>query len=67
MVHCPAMTEKLLNIIILGGGKGAKFPSGTWRCNDVVLTSMGRNDVTFRRDVPNRFLINQCQIITFFI
>ena len=31
---------------------------------------MRRNDVTstsFRRHVPTRFLINQCQIITFFI
>ena len=40
----------------------AKFP--------VVLTSMRRNDVastTFRRHVPTRFLINQCQIITFLI
>ena len=34
------------------------------------MTSMRRNDVTstsFRRHVPNRFLINQCQIITFLI
>ena len=31
---------------------------------------MRRNDVastSFRRHVPTRFLINQCQIITFFI
>ena len=37
---------------------------------DVVLTSMRRNDVastSFRRHVPTRFLINQCQIITFLI
>ena len=36
----------------------------------VALTSMRRNDVastSFRRHVPTRFLINQCQIITFFI
>ena len=35
---------------------------------DVVLTLMRRNDVSatsFRRHVPTRFLINQCQIITF--
>ena len=34
------------------------------------MTSMRRNDVastSFRRHVPNRFLINQCQIITFII
>ena len=34
------------------------------------MTSMRRNDVTstsFHRHVPNRFLINQCQIITFLI
>ena len=34
------------------------------------MTSMRRNDVTstsFRRHVPNRFLMNQCQIITFLI
>ena len=34
------------------------------------MTSMRRNDVastSFRRHVPTRFLINQCQIITFCI
>ena len=34
------------------------------------MTSMRRNDVastSFRRHVPNRCLINQCQIITFLI
>ena len=46
---------------ILGGPRGAKFPAGTWRRrNDVASTS-------FRRHVPTRFLINQCQIITFLI
>ena len=40
-----------------GGGGGAKFPAG---CNDVTSTS-------FRCNVPTRFLINQCQIITFLI
>ena len=51
---------------ILGGPRGAKFPEA----HDVVTTSMRRNDVastSFRRHVPNRFLINQCQIITFLI
>ena len=40
------------------------------QANDVVMTSMRRNDVastSFRRHVPTRFLINQCQIITFLI
>ena len=51
---------------ILGGGKGAH----SQQAHDVVLTSMRRNDVTstsFRRHVPIRFLINQCQTITFLI
>ena len=37
---------------------------------DVVTTSMRHNDValtSFRRHVPTRFLINQCQVITFLI
>ena len=40
------------------------------QAHDVVVTSMRRNDVastSFRRRVPIRFLINQCQIITFLI
>ena len=40
------------------------------QARDVVLTSMRRNDVasmSFRRHVPTRFLINQCQINTFLI
>ena len=48
---------------ILGRGGGANFQ----QAHDVVLTSMRRNDValtSFRRHVPTRFLINQCQIIT---
>ena len=61
---------------ILGGGrqgleywwaKGGQIPSRH-------ITSMRRNDVesmslstSLRRHVPTRFLINQCQIITFFI
>ena len=38
--------------------------------HDIVLMSMRRNDVAstlFRRHVPTRFLINQCQKITFLI
>ena len=49
---------------ILGGQGGPNSK----QAHDVVITSMGRNDVastSFRRHVPNRFLINQCQIITF--
>ena len=49
-----------------GGARGAK----SQHAHDVVLTSMRRNDVTstsFRRHVPTRFLIKQCQIITFLI
>ena len=60
---------------ILGGGQGLEYWGGQGGPNSqqahyVVLTSMRRNDVastSFRRHVPTRFLINQCQIITFFI
>ena len=47
-----------------GGGANSQ------QAHDVVMTSMRRNDVastSFRRHVPTRFLINQCQIITFII
>ena len=40
------------------------------QAHGVVMTSMRRNDVasmSFRRHVPTRFLINQCQIITFLL
>ena len=40
------------------------------QAHDVVLTSMQRSDVastSFRRHVPTRILISQCQIITFLI
>ena len=58
-----------------GGGQGLEYWGGQGRPNsqqthDVVTTSMRRYDVTstsFRRHVPTRFLINQCQIITFLI
>ena len=52
---------------ILGGAKGGP---NSQQAHDVVTTSMRRNDVastSFRRHVPTRFLINQCQIITFLI
>ena len=50
------------------GGQGLEYRGA--KAYDVVMTSMRRNDVTltsFRRHVPTRFLINQCQIITFLI
>ena len=50
-----------------GGGKGGP---NSQQAHDVVTTSMRRNDVastSFRRHVPARFLINQCQIVTFLI
>ena len=50
---------------ILGGG-GQEGPNSQ-QAHDVTM-SMRRNDVastSFRRHVPTRFLINQCQIITF--
>ena len=40
------------------------------QAHDVVTTSMRRNDValtSFQRHVTTKNLINQCQIITFFI
>ena len=57
------------------GGQGLEYWGGqggpnSQQAHDVVMTSMRRNDVastSFRRHVPNRFLINQCQIITFLI
>ena len=60
---------------ILGGGARFRIlwgPRGgganSQQAHDVVMTSMRRNDIastSFRRHVPNRFLINQCQIIAF--
>ena len=52
----------------MGGGQGGG--PNSQQAHDVVTTSMRRNDVawtSFRRRVPIRFLINQCQIITFLI
>ena len=53
---------------IFGGPRGGG--ANSQQAHDVVTTSMRRNDVastSFRRRVPIRFLINQCQIITFLI
>ena len=53
---------------ILGGG--ARGGTNSQQAHDVVMTSMRRNDVassSFRRHVPTRLLINQCQTITFLI
>ena len=55
------------------GGQGLEYWGGQGGMNsqqthDVVLTSMRCNDVastSIRRHVPTRFLITQCQIITF--
>ena len=50
------------------GGQGGG--ANSQQAHDVVTTSMRRNDVastSFRRRVPTRFLINQCQIITFLL
>ena len=51
---------------ILGGQGGPN----SQQAHDVEMTSMRRRYVastSFRRHVPNRFLINQCQIIAFLI
>ena len=58
-----------------GGGQGleywgAKGGANSQQAHDVVMTSMQRNDVastSLRRHVPNKFLINQCQILAFLI
>ena len=49
---------------------GARGGPNSQQAHDVITTSMQRNDVastSFPRRVPFRFLINQCQIITFLI
>ena len=60
-----------------GGGQGLEYwgakrggRANSQQAHGVVTTSMRRNDVastSFRRHLPTRFLINQCQIITFLI
>ena len=53
-----------------GGGRGG---ANSQQAHDVVTTSMRRNkrndvaSTSFRRHVPTKILINQCQIITFLI
>ena len=49
-----------------GGGQGGP---NSQQAHDVVMASMRHNvaSTSFRRHVPTRFLINQCQIITFLI
>ena len=51
---------------ILGGHGGG---ANSRQAHDVVTTLMRRNvaSTSFRRHVPTRFLINQCQTITFLI
>ena len=61
----------------MGGGQGLEYLGvgvqggpNSQQAHDVVTTSMQRNDIastSFRRHVPTRVLINQCQIITFLI
>ena len=61
---------KIKNIRAGGGGGGGKGGPISQRAHDIVLMSMRRNDVastSFRRHVSTRFLINQCQRITFLI
>ena len=51
----------------MGGPRGG---ANSQQAHDVIMTSMRRNDVdatSFRRHVLTRFLINQCQIITFIL
>ena len=52
--------------ILGGGGQGG---ANSQQVHDVVMTSMRRDvaSTSFRRHVPTRFLINQCQIITILI
>ena len=60
-------THRRRKVKNIGGAKGGP---NSQQAHDVVLTSMRRNDVastSFRCHVPTRLLINQCQIITFFI
>ena len=56
--------------ILQGWGGGGKGRPNSQQAHDVVTMSMRRNDVastSFRRHVPTRFLINQCQLIKFLI
>ena len=60
------------NVSNIGGAKVSNIGGGpnSQQAHDVVMTSMRRHYVastSFRRHVPTRFLINQCQTITFLI
>ena len=53
-----------------GGGQGLEYWGGGFQAGNVVMTLMRPNDVAstlFRRHVPSKFLIKQCQIIAFLI
>ena len=76
MVRLVHRRRKVQNIGGEGGGARCRiFGAGqgvpnSQEAHEVEMTSMRRNDVastSFRRHVPTRFLINQCQIITFLI
>ena len=63
-----ALTGGLITLFIGVGRLRILGGPNPQQAHDVVLTSMRCNDVaskSFRRHVPSRFLINQCQIITF--
>ena len=67
--------DEILNLIESvsegGGGEGGQGRgANSQQAHDVVRTSMRRNDVastSFRRHVPTRVLINQCQIYYTFL
>ena len=54
-----------------GGGGGGQGGANSQEAHDVVTMSHRRHfdvaSTSFRRRVPIRFLLNQCQIITFLI
>ena len=60
-VSCTGVSIGVGRFRILGGGGGkGEGGANSQQAHDVASTS-------FRRHVPTRFLINQCQIITFII
>ena len=50
-----------------GGGQGLEYLGGQGGPNSQQAHYVVLASTSFRRHVPTRFLINQCQIITFFI